>query len=57
LVAGRLEAGGQWIGLDRVPVPAAFRDLFAAIPAERFRLDISSTELRQRAAERHEPGR
>lgn len=30
-----------------LPVPLAFADLFAYIPAEHFRVDISSTELRR----------
>jgi nicotinic acid mononucleotide adenylyltransferase len=47
-VACRRDARGQWVGLDDVPVPGGFRDLFVGIPAERFRLDISSTEIRAR---------
>ena len=35
-------AAAQWL----VTLPDAARDLFDAIPAERFRLDLSSTQLR-----------
>jgi hypothetical protein len=48
LVAGRVDAGGEYLGLDDLAVPAEFRDLFTAIPAIAFRLDLSSTELRAR---------
>lgn len=46
LVACRRDARGQWLGLSDLPIPAAFRSLFDEIPAERFRWDLSSTELR-----------
>jgi nicotinamide mononucleotide (NMN) deamidase PncC len=46
LVAGRLNAEGKFIDLDCLNVPACYRDLFAAIPASRFRVDLSSTQLR-----------
>jgi hypothetical protein len=48
LVACRVDTQGQCIGLSDVPIPAEFRALFAEIPVERFRWDISSTELRKR---------
>lgn len=45
LVFGRkTEAGFQ--GLDSLQLPAALRELCQGVPAERFRQDISSTELR-----------
>jgi nicotinamide mononucleotide (NMN) deamidase PncC len=46
LVAGRVDAAGAFRGLDDVAIPPAWRDLFAAIPADTFRMDISSTALR-----------
>lgn len=48
LVAGRLHEGAYHTLAD-VPVPSPFRRLFAEIPSERFRMDISSTELRAQA--------
>jgi hypothetical protein len=48
LVACRVDATGRCVALADVPVPAAFRMLFGAIPSERFRLDLSSTEIRAR---------
>jgi hypothetical protein len=50
LVAGRADAQGRFVGLDRIEVPPAFRDLFTAIPEAAFRLDVSSTALRAAAA-------
>lgn len=47
-VAGRLQAG-KYLALADIDVPAGFAALFAAIPEEDFRVDISSTELRSRA--------
>jgi hypothetical protein len=46
LVAGRVNAEGAFVGLDDLAVPTAYRDLFAAIPACDFRVDLSSTQLR-----------
>ena len=46
LVAGRVDAAGNFRSLDDLAVPPAFRDLFEAIPPELFRLDISSSALR-----------
>jgi nicotinamide mononucleotide (NMN) deamidase PncC len=46
LVAGRItDAGFQT--LRNLQIPAEYRDLFAEIPADEFREDISSTELRR----------
>ena len=45
LVAGRVQDGG-FNGLAQVPVPQGFRPLFSEIPESKFRVDISSTELR-----------
>jgi Cytidylyltransferase-like len=46
LVAGRVDASGRFLGRDDLPLPDEARDLFDAIPTSRFRLDVSSTELR-----------
>lgn len=46
LVAGRV-VEGQFHTLDAVPVPLAFRDMFMALPEDAFRVDLSSTELRE----------
>lgn len=45
-VAGR-QWQGAYRGLDHVSVPKGFSGLFVAIPESEFRLDISSTALRQ----------
>ena len=47
LVAGR-QVDGSFRTLDEVAIPQGFRPLFQAIPEERFRADVSSTELRGR---------
>jgi hypothetical protein len=47
LVAGRLDAGGRFLGVEDLAPPDAFRDLFHGIAEEQFRLDLSSTQLRQ----------
>ncbi len=49
LVAGRIDSKGHFMGLDNLKVPPSHRDLFAAIPANRFRVDLSSTQLRDNA--------
>ena len=46
LVAGRVD-GDSFRTLADVPVPGEFADLVEEIPESRFRLDISSTALRQ----------
>lgn len=48
LVAGRTSATGKFLSLDDVPIPAALRNLFKAIHEREFRVDLSSTELRNR---------
>ena len=45
LVAGR-QIDGSFRTLDEIPIPQGFHPLFQAIPEERFRADVSSTELR-----------
>jgi nicotinamide mononucleotide (NMN) deamidase PncC len=46
LVAGREDAAGAFLSLDQIDMPTPFRDLFVAIPATDFHMEISSTELR-----------
>jgi nicotinamide mononucleotide (NMN) deamidase PncC len=46
LVAGRVDASGQFLALEDLAVPADCGDLFSAIPNTEFRLDLSSTQLR-----------
>jgi nicotinamide mononucleotide (NMN) deamidase PncC len=48
LVAVRIDAAGQVRALGDIAVPRRFADLFSEIPEQRFRLDISSSELRAR---------
>lgn len=47
LIAGRL-IDGEFKTLAGLPVPDGYDDLFDGIPEEAFRVDLSSTELRQR---------
>jgi hypothetical protein len=47
LVAGRTEPSGKFVTVDDLPIPEPCRDLFAGIPATDFRLDLSSSYLRQ----------
>ncbi|RMH00153.1 MAG: hypothetical protein D6706_04460 [Chloroflexi bacterium] len=47
LVAGRTGPDGTFRHLAHLNIPDGFTDLFAGIPPERFRRDISSTWLRQ----------
>jgi nicotinic acid mononucleotide adenylyltransferase len=49
LVAGRVDATGCFRALDQLTLPPQWRDLFTPIPAEAFRIDISSTQLREQA--------
>ena len=46
LVAVRIDAAGRIRALDDIPVPRRFVDLFTEIPQHRFRLDISSSDIR-----------
>ena len=49
MVAGRLDAEtGQFLTMADVAVPAKLQDLFDQIPEAEFRVDVSSTALRQR---------
>jgi len=48
LVAVRVDAAGRVRALNDIPVPRRYADLFTEIPEHRFRLDISSSEIRAR---------
>ncbi|ESW14956.1 hypothetical protein PHAVU_007G032000 [Phaseolus vulgaris] len=48
LVGGR-NVDGAFKVLDDIDVPEELKDMFVSIPAEQFRMDISSTELRNRS--------
>jgi len=47
LVAGRVDEEGTYHDATRLNVPAGYEDLFKIISESRFRLDISSTQLRE----------
>jgi hypothetical protein len=55
LVAGRVDRG-RFRTLADVELPEEAEHLFEAIPAERFRMDISSTELREQGGDLGEGG-
>jgi hypothetical protein len=46
LVASRTDDEGRFNNAADLDIPEQFRDLFSTIPAEKFRLDVSSTRLR-----------
>ncbi len=48
LVAARVDSAGRLRTLSDIAVPRRFADLFTAIPEHRFRVDTSSSELRDR---------
>lgn len=48
LVAVRIDAAGRVRGLRDVAVPRRYVDLFAEIPEQRFRADVSSSAIRAR---------
>ena len=50
LVAGRQD-DGVFRGLDEIPIPKYFQDMFMSIPESDFRVDLSSTDLRTMAKE------
>jgi hypothetical protein len=52
LVAGRVDVRGRFLGLEDLTIPGPYRDLFAGIPENVFRLDVSSTRLRQQSSAR-----
>lgn len=47
LVAGRIDNHGLFHSCHDLSIPAGYTHLFKAIPAAKFRLDISSTDLRK----------
>jgi len=47
LTAGRAGADGRFLGVDDLDIPPAYRDLFQSIPEGAFRVDLSSTRLRE----------
>jgi Cytidylyltransferase-like len=49
LVAVRIDPAGRIRTLKDIPVPRRYADLFTEIPEHRFRLDLSSSEIRARA--------
>ena len=49
LVGCRVDAGKRVVRLADLPIPAELVTLFSEIPPEVFRVDLSSTELRQRS--------
>jgi hypothetical protein len=53
LVAVRIDAAGHVRGLNDIPVPRRYADLFTEIPEHRFRLDTSSSEIRARGGSSH----
>jgi len=44
----RIDAAGRVRALNDIPVPRRYADLFTEIPEHRFRVDISSSEIRAR---------
>jgi nicotinic acid mononucleotide adenylyltransferase len=48
LVAVRVDAAARVRALNDIPVPRRYADLFTEIPEHRFRVDISSSEIRAR---------
>lgn len=49
LVAVRIDPAGRIRTLKDIPLPRRYADLFTEIPEHRFRLDLSSSEIRARA--------
>ena len=47
LVAARVNTEGKFTDLDSINIPERYRTLFAPISAGRFRVDLSSTQLRE----------
>lgn len=55
LVAVRIDPLGRVRALGDIPVPRRYADLFTPIPEQRFRLDISSSEIRARRGAAGDP--
>jgi len=47
-VGGRVDAAGRFVDVGGVAIPAGYRDMFHGLGEREFRVDVSSTELRQR---------
>ncbi|HTU16864.1 MAG TPA: hypothetical protein VMG10_02280 [Gemmataceae bacterium] len=47
LVAGRVNKEDNFVDLSNLDIPEAYRDLFADLPADEFRVDLCSTQLRE----------
>jgi hypothetical protein len=47
-VGGRLDAAGRFVDIGGVMIPTGYRDMFQGLGEREFRVDVSSTELRQR---------
>jgi nicotinamide mononucleotide (NMN) deamidase PncC len=47
LVAGRVDAQGRFVCLEDLGIPGEFADLFDGLSKSDFRIDLSSTELRE----------
>src|SRR5262245_10153609 len=50
LVCGREDTTGRFLHCDELPIPASARELFEAVAEGDFRVSVSSTALRERAA-------
>ena len=46
LVAGRVDAG-KFRSLSEIDIPPPFQNLFTELPEDEFRVDMSSTDIRQ----------
>lgn len=55
LVAVRSDGAGRLRALSDIAMPQRYADLFSEIPEQRFRLDLSSTEIRARGESLGEP--
>jgi Cytidylyltransferase-like len=46
-VGGRVDGAGRFVDMEGVAIPASYRDLFQGLDEREFRVDVTSTELRQ----------
>ncbi len=46
-VAGRIDRGQGFVELGKIAIPDRYQDLFAGLTESEFRVDLSSTELRE----------
>ena len=53
LVAGRVHKK-RFMGLSSINIPIIFSDMFSEIPESEFRLDISSSEIRNHPGKEHD---